>query len=520
MSPTIRPPDGGESGTSRRTTLSPNHRLRPALIVGAGSGGQLIATELRNNHQWGLWPAGFVDDDSRLHGTDVLGLPVLGDINTIPLIVEQEGIAVVVLAMPSVAAIRLEAIATLAANTGADVMTMPPIGSILSGAQRAETLRRVRMTDVLGRPKVELDLRACRAYLGDRRVLVTGAAGSIGSELAAQVAALSPSSLVLLDTNESGLFDLQLDLQVRYPLLAIEPVVASIADRQVIERVFDRMQPNVVFHAAAYKHVPLMEQYPGEAVRTNVIGTANVARESARLGVDRFVMVSSDKAVRPSSVMGASKRLAEVVVAELAGETGLSASSVRFGNVLGSRGSVVPTFERQIRLGGPVTVTDRRMRRYFMTIEEAAGLIIQSGSFEHNAIYMLDMGEDVSILELAERVIELHGLRPYIDIPIEFTGMRPGEKLREDLSNDFEHGIASHHQKIRRLSRPSGAGAIDDLSARVDRLETISRIGGEKQVRRELMNLVRLADSAEHQRDFTAFGVRPPAGSVYGTGDR
>lgn len=520
MSPAIRSSDERDPQASRRTAPPPNAKLRPALIVGAGSGGQLIATELLHNHQWGVWPAGYVDDDPRLHGTEVLGLPVLGDINTIPLVVEQERIAVVVLAMPSVAAIRLEAIATLAANTGVDVMTMPPIGSILSGAQRAETLRRVRMTDVLGRPKVELDLGACRAYLGGRCVLVTGAAGSIGSELAAQVAALSPSSLVLVDTNESGLFDLQLDLQVRHPLLAIEPVVASIADRQVIERVFDRMRPNVVFHAAAYKHVPLMEQYPGEAVRTNVIGTANVARESARLGVDRFVMVSSDKAVRPSSVMGASKRLAEVVVAEIAEATGLSASSVRFGNVLGSRGSVVPTFERQIRLGGPVTVTDRRMRRYFMTIEEAAGLIIQSGSFEHNAIYMLDMGEDVSILDLAERVIELHGLRPYVDIPIEFTGMRPGEKLREDLSNDFEHGIASHHPKIRRLSRPTGAGTIDQLSDRIDRLEKISRIGSEQQARRELMDLVRLADSAEHERDRALLGGRTSAGPIYGTGDR
>jgi FlaA1/EpsC-like NDP-sugar epimerase len=493
-------PGGHRSDTESigRTSPPPVPRLRPALIVGAGVGGQLIAGELRQNHQWGLWPAGFVDDNSILHGTSVLGAPVLGDIATIPLVVEQEGIAVVVLAIPSAPAARLEEIAELASETGAEVMTMPPIGSILSGAQRAETLRRVRMKDVLGRPKVELDIHACEAYLRGKRVLVTGAAGSIGSELATQVAALGPAVLVLLDTNESGLFDLQLDLQVRHPLLTIEPVLVSIAERQLLGDVFDRQRPDVVFHAAAYKHVPLMEQYPGEAVRTNVVGTASVARAAARVGVERFVMVSTDKAVRPTSVMGASKRLAEVIVAEIAWETGLPACSVRFGNVLGTRGSVVPTFERQIRLGGPVTVTDRRMRRYFMTAEEAASLIIQSGAFgDPNAIYMLDMGEDVSILELAERVIELHGLKPYIDIPIEFTGIRAGEKLREDLSNDFERACPSTHPKVRHLARGTGLGVIDRLVERVTRLEDLSRVGSPGDIRTALLELVRMADTNE-----------------------
>ena len=498
MSPTIRTPGGAEDGATRRTASPPNHRLRPALIVGAGSGGQLIAAELRNNHQWGLWPAGFVDDDPRLLGTDVLGLPVLGDIATIPAMVEREGIGVVVLAMPSVAAVRLEEIAALATHTAADVMTMPAIGSILSGAQRAQTLRHIRLTDVLGRPRVELSSIVGEAFLRGKRVMVTGAAGSIGGELATQVAALGPSALVLVDTNESGVFDLHLELQARYPLLTLLPVIASVADRQAIEQAMDRSQPDVVFHAAAYKHVPLMEQYPGEAIRTNVLGSINIARVAAGAGVERFVMVSTDKAVRPTSVMGASKRLAEVAVADVGRSTGMSTCSVRFGNVLGSRGSVIPTFERQIRMGGPVTVTDRHMRRYFMTVEEAASLIIHAGAGgDRDAIYLLDMGDDVSILKLAERVIELHGLRPYIDIPIVFTGVRPGEKLREELSNDFERACRSQHPKIRRLATRTGGVPPDQLAERIARLEALARLGDASRVRTELMDLVGLADRSE-----------------------
>ncbi len=523
MSPSIRPPDNDNDdfATPRRTALPPNGRLRAALIVGAGSGGQLIATELRNNHQWGLWPAGFVDDDPNLHGTDVLGLPVLGDSAAIPVIVEQEAMAAVVMAMPSVAAARREEIAALASGTGAEVLSMPAIGSILSGAQRAETLVRARMTDVLGRPKVALDIEACGAFLCGRRVMVTGAAGSIGSELATQAAALNPSALLLVDTNESGLFDLQVDLRIRHPLLQVEPVIASIGDRQTVERAITLLRPDVMFHAAAYKHVPLMEQHPGEALRTNVVGSINVARSAASSGVERFVMVSTDKAVRPTSVMGASKRLAEIAVAEIARETGMSACSVRFGNVLGSRGSVVPTFERQIRMGGPVTVTDRHMRRYFMTVEEAASLIIQAGAGgARNAIYLLDMGEDVSILALAERVIELHGLRPYIDIPIEFTGIRPGEKLREDLSNDFEHGCPSHHPKIRRLERATARGLIENLQERITRLETLARLGTPDLVRLGLMELVADADRSEEAYEKRAKAARWRTDSALAAGDR
>ena len=520
MSPAIRRLDEENAGNSRRTVSPPNRRLRSALIVGAGCGGQLIATELRNNHQWGLWPAGFVDDDARLLGTDVLGLPVLGDTAAIPAVVEQEQIAVVVLAMPSVAAARLEEIASLATGTPAEVMTMPAIGSILSGAQRAETLRRVRMTDVLGRPKVDLSSAVCESFIRGKRVLVTGAAGSIGSELATQVAALGPSALVLLDTNESGLFDLHLDLQAHHPVLSIEPVIASVADRQEIERTLTKLLPDVVFHAAAYKHVPLMEQYPGEAVRTNVLGSIHVARASASVGVERFVMVSTDKAVRPTSVMGASKRLAEVAVADIGRETGMSACSVRFGNVLGSRGSVMPTFERQIRMGGPVTVTDRRMRRYFMTVEEAASLIIHAGAgADRNAIYLLDMGDDVSILKLAERVIELHGLRPYIDIPIEFTGIRPGEKLREELSNDFERACPSRHPKIRLLGRRSKDLPIKGFVERVERLESLARLGDTELVRTEMMDMVARADRNEQRYESGAAKRDWQLNSAFQAGD-
>jgi FlaA1/EpsC-like NDP-sugar epimerase len=484
---------------------------RRALIVGAGSGGRIIADELIGDDQWGLEPIGFVDDDATKAMATVEGLPVLGDISAIPEIVTREQIQVIVLAMPSAAADRLASIATLAKSTGAEILTMPPIGSILSGSQRAQTLRQVRISDVLERPRVDFLGERRRAFVAGKRVLITGASGSIGSELAEQVAELEPEQLLLLDTNESGLYDLHLDLAADHPELNIVPIIASVSDYKVLDTTFARYRPQIVFHAAAYKHVPLMEQFPGEAVRTNVLGTDNVARLSAATGVERFVLVSSDKAVNPTSVMGATKRLAEAVLSDVSRDSGLSSCSVRFGNVLGSRGSVIPTFERQIRRGGPVTVTDRRMRRYFMTVNEAVNLIILSGAFgDRNAIFILDMGDDVSILELAERVIRLHGLRPYQDIPIEFTGIRPGEKLREDLAHDFEEARLSPHPKIRSLRGSNGGPSIDGLSERMMALFAVARTGTHERVRRLINELVEQVDSHDRECHFSARAMARP----------
>jgi FlaA1/EpsC-like NDP-sugar epimerase len=445
------------------------------LIVGAGSGGQVLAWELRDNPQWELQPVGFVDDDPSKLGRKILGLPVLGDVDALPALVHSHEIDVVVIAVPSAPPAIHARMVAIAKLTRARVLTMPPIGSILRGDTPVTTLKTVRPVDVLGRPVVEPDRESCLQFIRGRRVLVTGAAGSIGAELAMQIADLGPAQLVLLDTNETGLHDLSLDIRRRHPDVRVEFTIASVIDTRRIQRLFSTVRPQIVLHAAAYKHVPAMEVQPGQALETNVVGTDVVARHAAAYGAERFVLVSTDKAVRPSSVMGATKRLAELAVAVVGRETGLSVCSVRFGNVLGSRGSVIPTFERQIRDGGPVTVTDARMKRYFMTIPEAVGLIIQAGAFGHNnATYILDMGEEVSILDLAKRVIELHGLRVGQDIDIEFTGMRPGEKLYEELTLDFERAHETDHPKIRQIDGLASHLALEEVPHRIAELAYLS----------------------------------------------
>jgi FlaA1/EpsC-like NDP-sugar epimerase len=337
---------------------------------------------------------------------------------------------------------------------------MPSIGAVVRG-ESAFALSPVPITDVLGRSAVTLDAEASRAFLAGKRILVTGAAGSIGSEVTRQVVRSGPAVVFGLDVNESDLFDLQQELHAAPERAAFEPIVGSVTNRAKMDELLRTIRPDVIFHAAAYKHVPLMETYPTEAVLVNTLGTYQLAKSAFAAGVERFVLVSTDKAVRPSSIMGASKRLAELALRVVAEETGLSACAVRFGNVLGSRGSVIPLFEKQISAGGPVTITDRRMKRYFMTIPEAAALIIQAGAFgDRNVIYMLDMGEEIAIKDLATRLIALHGLRPGLDIEIKEVGMRPGEKLSEELSLDFEQATLTSHSKIRILRDPDGFARV------------------------------------------------------------
>lgn len=445
--------------------------MERVLIVGAGSGGQVLVQELRNNPRWKLWPVLFVDDDPRKIGKILEGVPVLGDTNTISALVQSHAIDVVIIAIPSASENDRMTWVERAKSTPARVLTMPAIGSILRGETQASTLSSVRSVDVLGRPVVAPDLDSCLQFVRGKDVLVTGAAGSIGEELSKQLAELTPSRLILLDTNETGLHDLCLEIKRKHAGIEIHSVIASVTDSRRIQRIFNRHRPEIVLHAAAYKHVPAMETQPDQAVETNVIGTDIVVRHAAAYGAERFVMVSTDKAVRPSSVMGATKRLAELAVAAVGKETGLSVCSVRFGNVLGSRGSVIPTFERQIRAGGPVTITDARMKRYFMTIPEAVSLIIQAGAFGHrNVTYILDMGEPVSIVNLAKRVIELHGLRLHEDIKIAYTGMRPGEKLYEELTLDFEAAHETDHPKVRLIDGVASNLALAEVPSRLTKL--------------------------------------------------
>ena len=478
--------------------------LRATLLIGAGGGGRLMANEMRSNPAWGYWPVAYLDDDPVKIGTRIEGLPVIGTTEAIATIVQREHIEAIVIAIPSAPETVINRIAEFARQTPARVLSMPHLGESLRGSSGQMKLRSVEITDILGRPVVSPDLDRCGSFISGRRVLVTGAAGSIGSEVARQVARLSPEVLIGLDVNESDLFDLQQELIGRAFSAPFVPVVASITNRARIEAMFAEFRPEIVFHAAAYKHVPMMEEYPQEAVWSNTLGTFETARAAAAVGVQRFVLVSSDKAVRPSSVMGATKRLAELALRSVSDETCLSSCAVRFGNVLGSRGSVIPTFEKQIKAGGPLTVTDPRMKRYFMTIPEAAGLIVQAGAFgDRNVIYMLDMGDEVAIKDLAERMIQLHGLRVGTDIDISYTGLRPGEKLREELSLDFEAAQTTPHPKIRILASaphaPSWPGLV---AAQMAELVKIASSGTRDEIRRTVLAQVEAADNLELSRLF------------------
>ncbi len=473
---------------------------RAALIVGAGSGGRQLVQELRRDHLLHLWPVAFVDDDPAKIGTRIVGLPVLGDTDMIMAIARREHIDTVIIAIPSAPELVVKRIADEARKTDAQVLTMPDIGTVLRGGTSLP-LQTVPMTDVLGRPMVEPDHDRCRLFLSGKRVLITGAAGSIGSELARQVAQSAPTALFGLDINESDLYDLMHEVSNIAGAAPLQPIVASVTDHARIARLLRDIRPDIVFHAAAYKHVPLMEDYPAEAVETNTIATYHLARAAVDAGVQRFVLVSTDKAVRPSSVMGGTKRLAELSLRAVCQQTGLSGCSVRFGNVLGSRGSVIPLFEKQISHGGPVTVTHPDMMRYFMTIPEAVGLIIEAGALgDDNVIYILDMGEEVPIRALAERLIRLKGLRVGADIPIVYTGMRPGEKLRESLSLELERANPTEHPKIRRYT--NGEGAVDALASMdttIAQLGWVARSNCPSDIRARVLGAVAAIDGGVYQ---------------------
>lgn len=432
---------------------------RRVLIVGAGDGGRLVLREIMRNPELGLNPAGFVDDDERLHGTRVDGVKVLGDTDRdLPRVLDEVEPDEVTIAIPSAPGSMRARIVRQCRERGIPVRTLPTVFELLrTGGNLVRQVREVQVEDVLGREPVVMDIDRVGAYLSGEVVLVTGAGGSIGSELCRQIARVAPRKLVLLDHAEDNLFRIQRELEddrhVHPSVLAT--VLADCKEGERMREVFAHHRPTVVFHAAAYKHVGLMELNPVEAVRNNAIATRLMARVAGETGVKRFVLVSTDKAVTPATVMGASKALAEFAV-EAAGTRwpGTRYSSVRFGNVLGSSGSVVPIFRRQIALGGPVTVTDERMTRYFMTIPEAVQLIIRSGSLGVGGeIFVLEMGEPVSILQLAKDMIELSGLTPGKDIAIEVVGRRPGEKLDEELVNPFETIVPTEAEKIMRAER-------------------------------------------------------------------
>jgi FlaA1/EpsC-like NDP-sugar epimerase len=437
------------------------------LIVGAGSAGSMILKDLLRSPSLGLRPVGLVDDDRRKLGRRLHGVPVLGPRGAIPALVEELRADLALLAIPSATSELVREIAELCERAHVTVKVLPSVRETVGGKVSARDIRDLRIEDLLGRQQVEIDLDAVAGMLRGRRVLVTGAGGSIGSEIARQVASIGPAELVLLDHDETHLHDVVMSLEELRASLSeadgvidlvaaetkVQIVLADIRDRERVFGVFMRCRPEIVFHAAAHKHVPVLEVHPEEALATNVIGTANLADAAVATGTERFVLISTDKAINPASVMGASKWMAEQVVRSL--QNGHSVlCAVRFGNVLGSRGSVIPTFFRQIAAGGPVTVTDPNMTRYFMSVQEAVQLVLQAAALSVGGeVFTLDMGEPVRILDLAERLIRLAGRIPRRDVPIEIIGPRPGEKTVEDIVAPDEEPVPSGHPAIV-VSRP------------------------------------------------------------------
>jgi FlaA1/EpsC-like NDP-sugar epimerase len=431
---------------------------REVLIVGAGNGGQQVATELRRNPALSTAPIGFIDDDPRKKGMRIAGFEVLGSTDDLSRVLDDTQPDEVVIAIPSAPGVLRQRVVTACRSRDIPVRTLPTTFELLSGGVNlVRQVRELKVEDVLGREPVRVELDRVGAYLRGQTVLVTGAGGSIGSELCRQIARVAPRKLVLVENGENALFEVARELEDERHFGRADPVLADVKDATRMAEIFEEHQPSVVFHAAAYKHVGLMEENPVEAIRNNAVATRIVAAAAGEAGVDRFVLVSTDKAVAPATVMGASKALAEWAV-EAAQHRYRSTkyAAVRFGNVLGSSGSVVPIFRRQIAAGGPVTVTDEKMSRYFMTIPEAVQLIIQSGELANSGeVFVLEMGDPVKIVDLARNMIRLAGLEPDEDIAVEIIGQRPGEKIHEDLFNPGERPQPTPAEKIVSALRPA-----------------------------------------------------------------
>ncbi len=494
-------------GSLRRRRYESGKRV---LIAGAGDAGKLVVKELFATSQLGLEPIGFVDSDASKHGHMLAGLPVFGPLAHIPEIVERFGVAEIIIAMPSAPGTVIRQVVRAALSCGIPTRTVPSLPEIISRQGNATGLREVEIQDLLRRDAVETDLAAVAELATSETVLITGAGGSIGAELCRQLARLAPARLVLLGHGENSIFDIFQELALSFPDVDIMPVIADIRDRNRIFHIFQQHRPHAVFHAAAHKHVPLMEDNVLEAVTNNVAGTRNVVDAAIETNVQHFVLVSTDKAVRPTSVMGATKRIAEQLVQHAATKHHRNFVSVRFGNVLGSRGSVVPTFLRQIRAGGPVTVTHPEMRRYFMTIPEAVQLVLQAGALGRGGeVFVLDMGEQIRVVDIATDLIRLSGLEVGADIEIKFTGVRPGEKLYEEMFFTAENVLPTDHPKVLRARN----GLLADGTIR--RIEALTRSTDtgrpEDEIRKLLQTLVpdfHPHGAKEHEEERVAESIR------------
>ncbi len=459
---------------------------RRVLIVGAGAAGQMIAREIDENVSLGMERVGFIDDDPAKIGTRIQGLKILGGHEQIGYFCEKKQVDELIIAMPSAPPSVIRHVVEHCREVTAKTRILPGVGDLIDGKVSVRALRNVDLEDLLGRDPVELDADLLHRHVTGRTVMVTGAAGSIGSELCRQLARLSPSRLILFEIAESPLFDFEMSMREKFPTLDLITLIGDVRDRSRVEEVLRTYRPTTIYHAAAYKHVPMMEMHPVEAVKTNVIGTRIMAEMAAECGVERFVLVSTDKAVRPTNVMGATKRVAELVIHNMNGEGKSTVFiAVRFGNVLGSVGSVIPIFRKQLEGTGRLTVTHQEASRYFMLIPEAAGLILQAGAMgEGGEVFVLDMGEPVKILDLAKNLIRLSGKELGVDAEIVFTGLRPGEKLHEELVVEGEDVMRTSHPKVMKLigsekmptSWQRQLGNLSELAMAGDRFGVVEKL--------------------------------------------
>ncbi|MDP4151976.1 MAG: nucleoside-diphosphate sugar epimerase/dehydratase [Bacillota bacterium] len=419
------------------------------LIIGAGAAGGIIVNNLKQTGKNDYEFIGIIDDDKKKKGKEICGVKVLGTRKKIEQICQQGEVDTILLSIAAISNEDKKDILDICSKTGCKVRVLPHVDDLVMSGDFSDNLRSVEIEDLLARDPIKLDNAGISEYLKDKVVMVTGGAGSIGSELCRQIARFKPKKILILDIWENGLYDIGLEMLNNFPDVECVSIIASIRDHQRLCRIFSNFSPEVVFHAAAHKHVPLMEANPVEAIKNNVFGTLNLVNTSVKYGVSKFVLISTDKAVRPTSIMGTTKRICEMIVQSAWKKTGKQFVAVRFGNVLGSNGSVVPLFKKQILKGGPVTVTHKDITRYFMTISEATQLVLQAGVFAKSGeIFVLDMGEPVKIYDLAVNMIRLSGLEPNVDIPIKITGLRPGEKLYEELLTAEEGLTKTTHQKI------------------------------------------------------------------------
>lgn len=465
-----------------------NKNEKRALIVGGGDAGASMVKELKE-HGYGLKPVGIVDDSDMRQGQRIHGVTVLGKIEEIPDIVVGNHIDQIIICIPSAKKKAIKRIVTICKKTKAEIKTLPSLPDLIEGKVNLAAVREVNIEDLLGREENVLDAASIEAYLTDKCILVTGGGGSIGSELCRQIAKYHPKKLVIFDIYENNAYDIQQELIREYGnRLCLEVYIGSVRDEDRLREIFDKVRPEVVFHAAAHKHVPLMENSPKEAIKNNVFGTHNAARMANEYGVKKFVLISTDKAVNPTNIMGASKRLCEMVIQSMNTVSATDYVAVRFGNVLGSNGSVIPLFKNQIANGGPVKLTHEDIIRYFMTIPEAAQLVMQAGALAKGGeIFVLDMGEPVKIKDLAEDLIRLSGFEPYVDIDIEVVGLRPGEKLYEELLMAEEGLTGTANAKIF-----IGKATFEDYGSICEYLEKLRQVveAEEECIKAELQKIV------------------------------